>query len=115
MNVHIVYRADRIRYMGEPIGNDWSFYFHTSAGISHFESSLEPGNVDQTPKVIGVFEAEENEELMDTWWVSVVEKDTMQDDRAVSSRHVAPIIVERGVEVIRTIPVEISRYRSFGA
>ncbi len=108
MDVDIVYRLDRIHYRGEAVGDDWTFYFQTPAGLSEMQSSVGTGETDSTQRVIGVRQAQEDDEVSDTWWVSVIEADFVTDDRAVSSRHVVPYIVHPGAHYSRTISVEVT-------
>ena len=108
MNLHIVYRLESVRYRGEGVGNDWHFYFRTQAGLTRLDSGIRLDDTSRPLKVIGIHTAQANTELTDTWWVSVVENDFFQDDRAASSKHVVPIYVEPGVEITRTITVEVT-------
>ena len=108
MKSTIVYRLESIHYRGENIGNDWTFYFRTHAGLTRLESSLKVGEMNQVLRTIGLVDVEDQEELTDTWWVSVIEKDKAQDDRAVSSRYVVPLLIEPGAEFMRTISVDVS-------
>ena len=103
----IIYQVENFQYRGEGIGNDWLFYIRTQAGLAHFESSIRPGENDVTTRVIGILE-EESEEITDTWWVSVIEKDAGQDDRAASSKHIISLSVEPGNAYERMISVEVA-------
>ena len=104
----VVFRLESIHYRGEAVGNDWTFYFRTLAGLTRIDSSIQPQEADRTPRVIGIAEVENTEEITDTWWVSVIEKDMTQDDRAVSSRHQVPLFIEPGAEYMRTISVDVA-------
>ncbi|MDH5521368.1 MAG: hypothetical protein OEZ14_12640, partial [Acidimicrobiia bacterium] len=72
------------------------------------QSNLGIGETDSTQRVIGVRQVHQDDEPLDTWWVSVIEADFVQDDRAVSSRHVVPLAIQPGVQFMRTISVEIA-------
>ncbi len=108
MGRYVVYRVDRVHYSGEAVGNDWTFYFNTPAGLTRFGSSLGLGESMQAARVIGAYEAKEGALVTDVWWVSVIEKDFAQDDRAVSSRHLVPMTIEAGRSYTRTISVEVA-------
>ena len=108
MGCYVVYRVERIHYGGDAVGNDWTFYFNTAAGLTRFGSSLGLGETVESRRVVGVFEAKDGDQVTDAWWVSVIEKDFTQDDRAVSSRHLVPIVIEAGRSYTRTINVEVA-------
>jgi len=107
MSLNIVYRLNRVEYRGESVGDDWTFYLHTPAGLAQLQSSIGPGETDPTQRVIGVREAQEDDDVVDNWWVSAIEDDFVQDDRAVSSRHLVPLIVTPGAVFMRTVNVEV--------
>lgn len=108
MTLNIVYRLNRVEYRGESVGDDWTFYLHTPAGLAQMQSSIGPGEADQTQRVIGVREAEEEDDVVDTWWVSAIEEDFVQDDRAASSLHLVPLIITPGAVFMRTVNVEVA-------
>ena len=107
MTLNIVYRLNLVEYRGESVGDDWTFYLHTPAGLAQMQSPIGPGETDQTQRVIGVREAQEDDEVVDTWWVSAIEADFVQDDRAASSRHLVPLIIAPGAVFMRTINIEV--------
>ena len=103
----IIYQVENFQYRGEGIGNDWHFYIRTQAGLARFESSIRPGENDIITRVVGIVEVEQ-EEITDTWWVSVIEKDASQDDRAASSKHIISMAIESGNAYERLISVEVA-------
>ena len=109
MPFKILYHLDRVHYRGESIGSDWTFYIHTAAGLSKLEAKVHPGENHYRGWVVAVHpvDGEEGAELIDTWWVSAVEKDQAEDDFGVTSRFRVPLILEHGVEMMRTMTAEV--------
>jgi hypothetical protein len=111
-----------VAYQGENIGNDWSFYLHTGAGLVRLSSKLAHGRDDGRAQVIGVrgvspapaapatavrFERE-------LWWVTAIERDIGRDDHGISMLMPVVVPLEPGVRVQRVLDVDVRESRRRG-
>src|SRR5690606_68598 len=80
-----VYELTHVARSGENVGDDWTFYVHTGAGLVCLEGGV---HADSRPQVIGVrtrpaprAEVEFDREL---WWASATERDRSASEHGAS-------------------------------
>ncbi|MCB9764551.1 MAG: hypothetical protein H6739_32555 [Alphaproteobacteria bacterium] len=112
--LRIIYRVVRVRYTGESIGRDWSFFIHTGAGLVRFDARLNLGANDRTRRVVGVREVEAEGAVEERWWVSALERDPSWSDNGVSLETPVAFYAGEGVDVSRSFNLTVHE-RVFGS
>lgn len=111
--LRITYELRRVSYSGESVGDDWTFYLHTGAGLVRIEATLGPGKLDERERVIGVRElelpeAEEPGFERELWWASATEHDLAVPEHGAGLATPVWIPLEAGAEVWRTLRFEVA-------
>lgn len=106
--LRIVYELTHVARSGENVGDDWTFYVHTGAGLVCLESGV---HADSRPQVIGARtrpaphgEAEFEREL---WWASATERDRSASEHGTSLFMPVWLPLEPGLEVHRSLELDV--------
>jgi hypothetical protein len=112
--LRVIYELVRVAYTGESIGEDWTFYLHTGAGLVCLDSKLGPGGEDRRIRVIGVREVEiEADEdgprfERELWWASATEHDPAVPDHGAGLFVPVSIPLEAEVEIWRSLEFDVA-------
>lgn len=107
----IVYELVGVAYSGDNLGDDWTFYVHTGAGLVCFNHRLRRG--DQAHRrVIGVRELQPSSVAVEfereMWWASATEHDSAVPEHGAGLFTPVAIPLEAGVELRRTLEFNVA-------
>ena len=107
--LRIIYELTHVARTGENVGQDWTFYVHTGAGLVCLDVGVD---ADPRPRVIGVCtrpapraEVEFDREL---WWASATEHDLAVPEHGASLFTPVWLPLEPGLEVHRSLELDVT-------
>lgn len=114
--LRVIYELTDVAATGENLGDDWTFYVHTGAGLVSFSAAVHSTG-DRPPRVIGVrtrpspdtdptFERE-------LWWASATEHDLAVPEHGAGLFTPVWIPLEPGLEVHRTLEFDVAEARNW--
>ncbi len=110
-DLRIIYELTRIAYTGESVGDDWTFYVRTGAGLVSFSESVGPGTRFEA-RVIGVRErptaGAEVEFERELWWASATEHDSAVPESGAGVFTPVWLPLEPGLELHRTLRFDVA-------
>lgn len=110
-HLRVVYRLARITHTGDGVGDDWTIYLHTGAGLVRVASRVVPAGDDPRERVIGVREVEIGAPVTfanESWWVSATEHDSKFPDRGAGLYTPVALPLEPEAEVWRSLVLEVA-------